>query len=144
MQKLSPDELDSMVYDEKIPIRIAFVKPDGIPNVVSLWHVILNGKIYCATQKSAKIVSFLKNNPRCGFEIASDKPPYRGVRGEGHVNIVEENAVDILELLIEKYLGKKESALSKFLRDKSASEVSLEITPQKILHFNYSKRMRDI
>ena len=60
------------------------------------------------------------------------------------LNIVEENAVDILELLIEKYLGKKESALSKFLRDKSASEVSLEITPQKILHFNYSKRMRDI
>ncbi|MDH3312264.1 MAG: pyridoxamine 5'-phosphate oxidase family protein [Nitrosopumilus sp.] len=78
MQKLSPDELDGMVHDKKIPIRIAFIKPDGTPNVISLWYAIENEKIYCATQKTAKIVSYLKSNPKCGFEIAADKPPYGG------------------------------------------------------------------
>lgn len=144
MQKLSPDKLDEVIFDKKIPIRIAFVKPDGTPNVISLWYVTINGKIYCATQKTAKIVSYLNKNPKCGFEIAADKPPYRGVRGGGIVKIMEENAVEILDILIKKYLGEKESTLSKFLRDNSDTEVSIEITPQNFFIYDYSKRMKDI
>ena len=143
MQKLSPNQLDSMIYDKKIPIRIAFIKPDGTPNVISLWYVVENEKIYCATQKSAKIVSYLKNNPKCGFEIAADKPPYRGVRGGGSVKIIEENAAETLEVLIKKYLGDKDSTLSKFLRENSKSEVVIEITPDKLFNYDYSKRMKD-
>ena len=143
MQKLSKNELDSMVYDKKIPIRIAFIKPDGTPNVISLWYEIENEKIYCATQKTAKIVSYLKNNPKCGFEIAADKPPYKGVRGDGNVKIIEEKGIEILETLMKKYLGEKESTLSKFLRDNSKSEVAIEITPNKLFNYDYSKRMKD-
>jgi len=143
MQKLSKNELDSMVYDKKIPIRIAFIKPDGTPNVISLWYEIENEKIYCATQKTAKIVSYLKNNPKCGFEIAADKPPYKGVRGDGIVKIIEEKGIEILETLMKKYLGEKESTLSKFLRDNSKSEVAIEITPNKLFNYDYSKRMKD-
>ncbi len=143
MQKLSKSELDSMVYDKKIPIRIAFIKPDGTPNVISLWYEIENEKIYCATQKTAKIVSYLKNNPKCGFEIAADKPPYKGVRGDGIVKIIEEKGIEILETLMKKYLGEKESTLSKFLRDNSKSEVAIEITPNKLFNYDYSKRMKD-
>jgi nitroimidazol reductase NimA-like FMN-containing flavoprotein (pyridoxamine 5'-phosphate oxidase superfamily) len=144
MQKLSPDKLDSMIYDPKIPIRIAFIKSDGTPGIISLWYVTINEKIFCATKKSAKIVSFLKNNSKCGFEIAADKFPYRGVRGEGHAKIIEKNAANILEILIKKYLGRKESTLSKFLRDNSKSEVSIEITPKKVFNYDYSKRMQDV
>ena len=143
MQKLSKSELDSMVYDKKIPIRIAFIKPDGTPNVISLWYEIENEKIYCATQKTAKIVSYLKNNPKCGFEIAADKPPYKGVRGDGIVKIIEEKGIEILETLMKKYLGEKESTLSKFLRENSKSEVAIEITPNKLFNYDYSKRMKD-
>ncbi len=143
MQKLSPNPLDSMIYDKKIPIRIGFIKPNGTPNVISLWYMVENEKIYCATQKSAKIVSYLKNNPKCGFEIAADKPPYRGVRGSGSVKIIEENAAETLEVLIKKYLGDKESTLSKFLRENSKSEVAIEITPEKLFNYDYSKRMKD-
>ncbi|AJW70676.1 pyridoxamine 5'-phosphate oxidase family protein [Nitrosopumilus adriaticus] len=143
MQKLSPHKLDSMVHDKKIPIRLAFIKPDGTPNVISLWYEIENEKIFCATQKTAKIVSYLKNNPKCGFEIAADKPPYKGVRGDGAVKIIEEKGAEILETLMKKYLGEKESTLSKFLRDNSKSEVAIEITPNKLFNYDYSKRMKD-
>ena len=133
-----------MIQDSKIPIRLALIKPNGTPSIVSLWYVQIDDKIYCATQKSAKIVSYLEKNPLCGFEIAGDKPPYKGTRGEGKVRILEEKGEKILEILIAKYLGEKESVLSKFLKNNSKKEVAIEICPQKIFTYDYSKRMKDI
>ena len=143
MQKLDRDEIGRSIPDTKIPIRVAFIKSNGAPGVVSLWYVYNDGKIYCAAQKTAKIVSYLKKNPLCGFEIAADKPPYKGMRGEGTARILNETGAYVLDLLMEKYLGEKESTLSKLLRNNSKTEVAIEITPQKIFNYDYSKRMKD-
>ena len=94
-----------MISDTKIPIRLAYTNNDGIPSVLSLWFVQIDEKIYCATQKSAKIVQYLKKNPVCGFEIAADKPPYKGVRGNGSAKIIDDMGKDVLEILMKKYLG---------------------------------------
>jgi nitroimidazol reductase NimA-like FMN-containing flavoprotein (pyridoxamine 5'-phosphate oxidase superfamily) len=144
MQELDNHEIDKFIPDSKIPIRIGFIKGNCTPTVVSLWYVCKDGKIYCATQKTAKIVSYLQKNPICGFEIAADKPPYKGIRGEGTVQILNETGVYVLDLLMEKYLKGKESILSKLLRNNSKTEVAIEITPQKVFHYDYSKRMKDI
>jgi len=144
MQKLDSKEIDKFISDSKIPIRIAFMKDVGVPAVISLWYFCNDDKIYCATQKTARIVSYLQKNPICGFEIAADKPPYKGIRGKGTAQILNETGEYVLEFLIEKYLGEKESILSKFLRDNSKTEVVIEITPQKIFHYDYSKRMRGV
>ena len=143
MQKVDRENNNKSVYNSKIPIRLACIKPNGMPSIVSLWYVQIDGKIYCATQKSAKIVSYLKKNPLCGFEIAGDNPPYKGTRGEGTVEILDKGE-EILAILIQKYLGEKKSILSKFLRDNSKTEVAIQISPQKIFHYDYSKRMKDI
>ena len=144
VQKLTNKDFVEIVSDNKIPIRLACIKPSGSPSVISLWYVHINGKIYCATQKAAKIVSYLQKNPVCGFEIAGDKPPYKGTRGEGTVKILEEKGSEILNILVQKYLGEKESSLSKFLKKNSSSEVAIEITPQKLFNYDYTKRMKDI
>jgi len=143
MQKLDNEEIEKFIPDSKIPIRVGFIKSTGLPAVISLWYVCKDGKIYCAAQKTAKIVSYLQKNPACGFEIAADKPPYKGIRGEGTVRILNETGAYVLDLLMEKYLGEKESTLSKLLRNNSKTEVAIEITPQKIFHYDYSKRMKD-
>lgn len=130
--------------DTKIPIRIGFIKSNGYPSIISLWYIDIDGKIYCATQKTAKIIQYLETNPSCGFEIASDQPPYKGSRGEGIVKIIPSKGPEILNLLIKKYLGEKESTLSKFLRVHSKNEIAIEITPTKIFHYDYSKRMKGI
>jgi len=130
--------------DTKIPIRIGFIKSNGYPSIISLWYIDIDGKIYCATQKTAKIIQYLETNPSCGFEIASDQPPYKGSRGEGIVKIIPSKGPEILNLLIKKYLGEKESTLSKFLRGHSQNEIAIEITPTKIFHYDYSKRMKGI
>lgn len=144
MQKLNKVNFENLNFDTKIPIRVCYLKSDGTPNIISLWYTQINDKIYCATQKSAKIVSFLQNNPICGFEIATDKPPYKGVRGSGIAKILNDKGVEVLKILMEKYLDEKESTLSKYLRDNFNSEVAIEITPQKISNYDYSKRMKGV
>ena len=144
MQKLDIDQINRFVPDVKIPIRVGFVKSNDVPAVISLWYVCNGGKIYCAAQKTAKIVSYLQKNPICGFEIAADKPPYKGIRGEGTVQILNETGAYVLDLLIDKYLGEKESTLSKFLKNNSKTENAIQITPQKIFYYDYSERMKDV
>ena len=144
IQKLDSQKLESMINDTKIPIRLACITLTGAPIVVSLWYTILDGKIYCATQKKAKIISYIQNNPIFGFEIATDSPPYRGVRGHGKVKVIEHMGKDILGILIDKYLGKKISTLSEFLRNNSENEVAIEITPEKLFTYDYSKRMKGV
>lgn len=144
MQKIDSEKLESIVNDTKIPIRLACITPAGFPIVVSLWYTVVGEKIYCATQKKAKIISYVQNNPIFGFEIASDNPPYRGVRGHGKVRVVENMGEGILEILIDKYLGKKITTLSEFLRSNSENEVALEITPEKLFIYDYSVRMKGV
>ena len=144
MQKLEKRNYDQMISDTKIPIRLAYTNNDGIPSVLSLWFVQIDEKIYCATQKSAKIVQYLKKNPVCGFEIAADKPPYKGVRGNGSAKIIDDMGKDVLEILMKKYLGEKESGLLKFLKKNSHNEIAIEITPQNLFYYDYSARMKDV
>lgn len=70
-------------------------------------------------------------------------PPY-GTRGHGKVKIIEHMGKNILQILIDKYLGKKTSTLSECLKMNSENEVAIQITPEKIFTYDYSKRMRDI
>ena len=144
MQQMNSEEINKCIPDQKIPIRVAFIKSSGVPTVVSLWYMYNDDKIYCAAQKTAKIVSYIQKNSVCGFEIAAYKPPYKGIRGEGIVKILNETGEYVLEILINKYLGEKESTLSKLLRKNSKTEIAIEITPQKIFNYDYSKRMKDV
>ena len=144
LQQLNEQLFSNVVDDSKIPIRIAYIKPDGTPNIISLWYEQIDGKIFCATQKTAKIVSYLEQNPNCGFEIATDKPPYKGSRGNGVAKIIESDGEKILSLLMKKYLGDKPSTLSRYLKNNMKSEVAIEITPKKVFNYDYSKRMKDV
>ncbi len=92
----------------------------------------------------AKIVSYLQNNPKCGFKIAMGKPPYKGTKRTWHVKIIQNQEQEILKILMKKYLGSKESILSRYLNDNSEAKIALEILPQNIFNYYYSKRMKDV
>ncbi|MHA7734214.1 pyridoxamine 5'-phosphate oxidase family protein [Nitrosopumilus sp. S6] len=144
MQKFEQRNRNRTISDQKIPIRLAYTNNDGIPNVISLWFVQINEKIYCATQKSARIVQYLKKNSVCGFEIAADTLPYKGVRGNGSAKIIDTMGKDVLQILMKKYLGEKKSGLSKYLKKNSSNEIAIEITPQNLFYYDYSTRMKDV
>ncbi len=103
-----------------------------------------SGKIYCATKQTAKIISYLENNLKCSFEIATDKPPYKGTRGTGQIKIMENQGQEILKILIKKYLKSKKSTSSEYLNINSETKIALEISPQNTFNCDYSKRMKDV
>jgi nitroimidazol reductase NimA-like FMN-containing flavoprotein (pyridoxamine 5'-phosphate oxidase superfamily) len=148
---VSEDMIMECLTNSKIPIRLACMSISDWPIVVSLWYTYLNEKVYCATQNTAKVVKYLRKNPKCGFEIAGDSFPYRGVRGYGKASIVENKGEEILRMLIQKYLTGKETTISslklyKLLLSKEhlQNEVAIEIIPAAMFKWNYKKRMIDI
>lgn len=138
------DEMVSGYLKETIiPIRIACVAESAWPLVVSLWYTFSDGAFYCATRNSAKIVRYLRNKPRCGFEVASEIPPYRGVRGQGIARIDKSRGRAILEILLDRYRIGRNSSLGKGLLSRSDDEVAIEIQPVNLFNWDYTRRMRD-
>jgi transcription antitermination factor NusG len=45
MQQLEKANFEDLIVDPKIPIRLAFIKPDGTPNVISLWYKQVGEKV---------------------------------------------------------------------------------------------------
>ena len=142
-ENLIAEEIARYLSEIKIPIRLACITDAGWPLVTSLWFVFMNGKLYCATQRRAKVIEFLSQNPRCGFEIASDQPPYRGVRGKGRVKLSEDMGPKVLRILMDKYQIRKDSTLGQFLLSNSNNEIAIDIEPIRIFTWDYSDRMED-
>jgi nitroimidazol reductase NimA-like FMN-containing flavoprotein (pyridoxamine 5'-phosphate oxidase superfamily) len=139
----SQEAITSYLQQMRIPLRLASVTNTGWPLVISLWYLYENGRFYCATQKTAKIVAHLAGEPRCAFEIAADEPPYRGVRGQGKAVIIPERGAEILSRLLERYLQDATSTLAQWLLARSQQEVAIEIEPVALTSWDYTARMRD-
>lgn len=128
-------------FEVVTPIRFSCMAPSGYPSIISLWYLYKDGKIYCATQKNAKVVSYIKHDNKCAFELTTGHFPYKGIRGFGKVKLREDIAIEILESLIDRFVGNRESYLSRYLLKRKDDEVALEISPIRMFPWDYSKRM---
>lgn len=140
-------EMEGFLSNVKIPLRLGSRAKLDYPVVISLMFLYNDNRFFCATQNTAKIVGYIKKDSRCGFEIAGDSYPYRGVRGYGHALINVEEGENVLRRLLQKYFeGKENSQLHKYLLSKShlKNEVSIEIKPIKMFEWDYSDRMDDL
>ena len=138
------DAVAAYLDDARIPLRLAALAPSGTPCVTSLWYVRRGASLWCATIQSARLVGALRTDPRCGFEIAADRPPYRGVRGQGKARIDAAAGGDVLRTLIERYLGDDTTDLARWLLSRIDREVAIEIVPTRLTSWDYTRRMREI
>lgn len=128
--------LDSTV----IPMRLATQGSVG-PMVQSLWFLFDGSAFWCCTQRDSVVAARLRSDPRCGFEIAGDDPPYRGVRGRGVASMDAGLAAGLLERLISRYLVDPESPLALWLQSRVADEVAVRIDSLVVSSWDYSSRM---
>ena len=127
-----------------IPVRLACRTSSGWPVVLSLWFLHRGGKLYCASRRSARVVSYLESEPHCAFEIAADTPPYCGLRGQARASIVTELGANILEELIQRYLGGSDNPLARNLLKYREEEVAIVITPVNLFQWDFSSRMDEV
>lgn len=130
------DYLDSTV----IPIRLAS-SGRQFPMVQSLWFLHEAGALWCCTQAESVLAARLRADPRCGFEVSADAPPYRGVRGTGHATLDASAAASVLPRLIERYVGAEPSTLGEWLLTRIDSEVAIRIDGLTATSWDYSARM---
>ena len=137
----SEADIDRFLGEQVIPIRLGCLTRSGWPLVVSHWYIYRNGFLWCATQSSAKVVKNLLGDSRCSFEVATNEPPYRGVRGQGRAHVDPAAGESILRVLIERYLGSHDSAFASWLLRRASNEVAIRIEPRRLRSWDFSRRM---
>jgi nitroimidazol reductase NimA-like FMN-containing flavoprotein (pyridoxamine 5'-phosphate oxidase superfamily) len=136
--------IGQFLADAVIPARIAVLAGNGTPLVLSLWFLHRDGAIWCACNSKARVIELLRNNPRCGFEVAVEAPPYRGVRGQGRAQLDAPGGARVLADLLERYRIPSQSRLAKMLTREAANEVAIRIDPDWVTSWDFSARMSDV
>ncbi len=137
----SAAEIDAFLDDARIPIRLGCTGASGAPVVLSLWFLPRDGALWCATQRDARVVSFLSGDPRCAFEVAADTAPYRGVRGQGRASLDTARGPEVLRGLVDRYLGTEHSPFARWLLSRSENEVAIRIEPERLRSWDFTERM---
>jgi len=135
-------EIEAFLSETVIPVRLACINKSGRPLVASLWFLFDDDAVWCATKASADVAKFLERSPDCGFEVAPDPMPYRGVRGQGRVTLLPDEGLPVLLRLIDRYLGTRESGFAKWLIKQASDEVAIRIDPDWVTAWDFSERMK--
>ena len=135
------EAINSFLKDSVIPARLACIASDGFPRVVSLWFLYNDSRLLCMAHRSSSTIKILKENNKVGFEIAPNDPPYYGVRGQGEVDLQSTSNPELLEMLIVRYLGSRDSSLAKWLLGRVDDEILISIRPLRLFSWDYRHRM---
>jgi hypothetical protein len=133
-------QAEAFLSSTVIPLRIASAGRTS-PLVQSLWFRYDGDAIWCCTQREAVLTRRLLADPRCGFEVSGDLPPYRGVRGTARAEVLPDRAADVLPPLIERYLGDAPSPLADWLLSRLDSEVAIRLGGLRVTTFDFTPRM---
>jgi len=135
-------QIEEFLRAAVIPIRLACSDKDGVPLICSLWYLYADNALWCATQQSASVVALLDRAPQCAFEVAPESMPYRGVRGQGRATVLPDEGQAILQQLIDRYLGDRDTQFATWLMGRFATEVAVKIEPDWLTSWDFSSRMQ--
>lgn len=135
------EETETFLKSETIPIRLSCHRKGDDLWMLSLWYRYQDGALWCATSAEADIVDYLNHDDRVAFEISTNQPPYKGVRGNGTASVDPDPDKDLLKTLLERYLGGTDSPLAKRLLSPDREEVRIRIDPDRVYTWDFSDRM---
>ena len=134
--------MEAFFTDTEVPVRLACHTNNGNPWIVTLWYLYRDGDLYCATSADAQVVTFLRSNSSVAFDVSTNHPPYRGVRGHGNATVKEDPDKAFLRELLERYLGGTDSPLARRLLSPDRDEVRVRVSPEHLHTWDYTERMR--
>ncbi|QKG94034.1 pyridoxamine 5'-phosphate oxidase family protein [Halorubrum salinarum] len=151
------DRVDEYLAAARVPVRLGCRTPSDRPWIVSLWfawdpdaggepdgdggHGGTAGAIRCATSASADLVEFVEHDDHVSFDMSTNDPPYKGVRGRGRATVVPDEDKRLLRSLLTKYLGGTDNPTAERLLRPERDEVEIRIEPERLHAWDYSERM---
>ena len=137
----SLEQIEAFFTASVIPLRLACRTTSGQPLICSLWFLYEDGALWCATKPNASVAKLLLQDAGCGFEVAPDSMPYRGVRGQGRAVLRQDRGMEVLLRLIDRYLGTRDTRFAQWLIKSAADEVAIEVRPDWLTAWDFSGRM---
>lgn len=139
----SPTEIQGFLEETRVPARLACNGTAGSPVLVSLWYLPDEGRLWCATQRSARVASLLARDGQCAFEVSVEGSPYRGIRGQGVATLHDDRGEEILRKLIPRYLGDSKPQFARSLLARVATETAICIEPRTVVSWDFTERMKE-
>ena len=137
-------ETEAFLDSATVPLRLSCHARSDSLWMLSLWFLYRDGAFWCATSASADVVTYLDSDDRVAFEISTNDPPYKGVRGNGTATVDADPEKTLLRELLERYLGGTDSELAGRLLSPDREEVTIRIDPNRLYTWDFTDRMADV
>jgi len=130
--------LEQLIEWERV-CRVATVSPRHVPHIVPVCHVVVNGKLYFASEKDARKVRNLRTNPRIAVTVdlySDDWAQLKGVLIQGTAKLIEKGPRfrGIRKRLYAKYPQyPQQAALAQ------SDSVIVEVTPTNVFSWGLEK-----
>jgi general stress protein 26 len=141
---LTKEEIDKFLAS-KLMLQMSTIDEQGEPNIQPVWfyHDMNREKLLIITSKIAKKTQNLRNKPVLYFSIDDENFPYKGVKGKGLANIVEDpnRTVPEGDKISMKYLGTLDHPIAKMITEhsKKGENVLIEISPKFFSTWDFGK-----
>jgi general stress protein 26 len=146
---MTKEEVDKFLAGN-LMLQMATIDKQGEPNIQPVWFYYdkKGEKLLVTTSKLAKKVQNLRNKSSLYFSVDDENFPYKGVKGRGSVNIIEDSnrAVSEGDKISMKYLGTLDHPIAKMITEhsKKGDNVLIEVSPKFFSTWDYSKSTTSI
>ena len=138
------DELEAFVSGRRIAV-LAYVRSNGRPNQVPIWHTYRDGVFYMTTVTGGPKHRALVNNPNVSITIQDERPPYRAVIIDGHAEATAlDPETDPTTTMAIRYFGRVgAAAYDKLTRElyETTGLTLISVTPREIKGFDNTKAL---
>lgn len=136
-------QTEAFLSETTVPLRLSCRRPAGDLWMLSLWFVYRKSALWCATSAKADVITYLSSTEQVAFEISTNEPPYKGVRGNGMATVTPDPEKALLRDLLRRYLGGTDSQLATRLLSPERDEVRIRIDPENVYTWDFTERMAD-
>ncbi len=138
---MNPQEIKVFLAEQKV-CRMATVDKSGMPHVIPMWYVIVDGDIYVETTGTTKKVRNVESNGKVSLVVDAGEflYDYRGVMMQGKMELVNDKALfkRFREAYAQRYFGSDEHPGYRFLTG-IPNRVLLKFTPERFYSWDYRK-----
>ena len=142
---MTADEAAALLAESR-KLQLATINPDGTPHLVTMFYVLLGGRIAFWTYRTSQKARNLARDPRvtCLVETGEEYFELRGVQVVGTARRVEDPAavLDIGRRLAAVTTGMPADALEEYTAKTARKRVGFVVEPRRIITWDHRKLAR--